>query len=151
MDIATGTRASDAERDAVVSLLGKHLADGRLDLGEYDERVARVYATRDREGLAPVLADLPRLADSAPAKPRPRGVRGLPLWQQIEFASWAGVSLLVLVIWAAISLGVGEFTYFWPVWVIGPWGAVLAFRVLTGFEGRACRSGAVSRALRALG
>ncbi|MFC3961169.1 DUF1707 SHOCT-like domain-containing protein [Nocardia jiangsuensis] len=150
MDIATGTRASDAERDAVVNLLGRHLADGRLDLGEYDERVARVYATRAREDLAPVLSDLPRLADSAAAQPKPRGrgVRGLPLWQQIEFAGWAGVSLLVLVIWAAISLGVGEFTYFWPVWVIGPWGAVLAFRAVTGFEGRACRSGAASRAVR---
>ncbi|MEV0360148.1 DUF1707 domain-containing protein [Nocardia sp. NPDC050697] len=135
MDIATGTRASDAERDAVVTLLGRHLADGRLDLGEYDERVARVYATRARDDLAQVLADLPKVSE--PVVP-PRGVRRLPLWQRIEFASWAGVSLLVLVIWAAISLGVGEFTYFWPVWVIGPWGAVLAFRVVTGFEGRGC-------------
>ncbi|WP_280187111.1 MULTISPECIES: hypothetical protein [Nocardia] len=33
----------------------------------------------------------------------------------------------------------GAFTYFWPMWVIGPWGAVLAFRVLTGFEGKMTR------------
>ncbi|MFC8042273.1 DUF1707 domain-containing protein [Nocardia sp. NPDC057353] len=142
MDIAPGTRASDAERNVVVQLLGRHLADGRLDLGEYDERVARVYATRSREELEPVLADLPQLADpgAAPAKSRASRLRRQPLWLQIEFATWAGVGLLVLVIWAAISLGVGEFTYFWPVWVIGPWGAVLAFRALTGFEGRACVS-----------
>ncbi|WP_067658714.1 DUF1707 SHOCT-like domain-containing protein [Nocardia harenae] len=143
MDIATGTRASDAERDGVVSLLGRHLADGRLDLAEYDERVARVYATRARDDLALLLSDLPTISDSAVQAAKPRGVRTLPLWQQIEFASWAGVSLLVLVIWAAISLGAGEFTYFWPVWVIGPWGAVLAFRVVTGFEGRGCGARAV--------
>lgn len=141
MDIAPGTRASDAERAAVVAQLGTHLADGRLDLGEYDARVARVYGTTAREDLALVLSDLPPAP--VPGKPEPRRGRfaALPLWQRIEFASWAGVSVLVLVIWAAVSLGVGEFTYFWPVWVIGPWGAVLGFRMVTGFEGRGCRSG----------
>jgi len=40
------------------------------------------------------------------------------------WASWAGVSVLMLVIWGAtwVSTGGGA-SYFWPVWVIGPWGA----------------------------
>jgi len=37
----------------------------------------------------------------------------------------------VLVIWAATSLATWEFLYFWPVWVIGPWGAVLLAQTLT--------------------
>jgi hypothetical protein len=41
-------------------------------------------------------------------------------------------SLIVLTIWAATSLANWEFSYFWPVWVIGPWGAVLLARTLTG-------------------
>ena len=28
-------------------------------------------------------------------------------------------------IWAVTSLASWEFHYFWPIWVIGPWGAVL--------------------------
>ncbi|BDT96708.1 MULTISPECIES: DUF1707 SHOCT-like domain-containing protein [Nocardia] len=132
MDISTGTRASNAERDAVVRLLGRHMADGRLDLPEYDQRVAQVYATTDREDLRSVLSDLPDLGKdaAAPAAARPR----IPIWQRIEGSTWLGVSLLVLVIWGAISLSVGAFTYFWPIWVIGPWGAVLAFRMVAGFE-----------------
>ncbi|MGV9616135.1 DUF1707 SHOCT-like domain-containing protein [Nocardia xishanensis] len=132
MDISTGTRASDAERDQIVRLLGRHMADGRIDLAEYDQRVARVYGSATRDDLQLVLSDLPKLSkdSAAHSNPRPR----IPVWQRIEGGSWLGVSVLVLIIWAAISIGVGEFTYFWPVWVIGPWGAVLAFRVLTGWE-----------------
>ncbi|MGV9969534.1 DUF1707 SHOCT-like domain-containing protein [Nocardia beijingensis] len=132
MDISTGTRASNAERDAVVRLLGRHMADGRIDLPEYDQRVAQVYATTDREDLRAVLSDLPELGKDAVAQAsaRPR----IPIWQRIEGSTWLAVSLLVLVIWGAISLSVGALTYFWPIWVIGPWGAVLAFRMVAGFE-----------------
>ncbi|WP_067854202.1 DUF1707 SHOCT-like domain-containing protein [Nocardia shimofusensis] len=143
MEISPSPRASDAERDEVVQLLARHLADGRLDLAEYDARVARVYATTTRDDLDLVLSDLPRPAEDA-GRRKPIGDRSrLPLWQRVELRTWAGVSLLVLGIWAAISLGAGEFTYPWPVWVIGPWGAVLAFRIVTGFEsGRGCGRGA---------
>lgn len=138
MDIATGTRASDAERDAVVRRLAAHLAEGRIDLAEYDQRVAAVYATATREDLNLVLTDLPAAPKRVAVADGNRR-RRLPIWQRIEATSWAGVSLLVLVIWAAVSLGVGAFTYFWPVWVILPWGAVLVFRMVAGFEsGRGC-------------
>ena len=30
-----------------------------------------------------------------------------------------------IIIWALVSLSAGEFIYFWPMWVMGPWGAVL--------------------------
>ncbi|MGW6336140.1 DUF1707 SHOCT-like domain-containing protein [Nocardia rhamnosiphila] len=131
MEITTGTRASDAERDRIVRELSRHLGDGRIDLAEYDQRVAQVYRTATREELTGVLADLPTLAPARPATPRSR----FPIWQRIEATAWLMVSVLVLVIWGAISLGVGEFTYFWPIWVIGPWGAVLAVRAATGIEG----------------
>lgn len=130
MEITTGTRASDAERDRIVRELSRHLGDGRIDLAEYDQRVAQVYRTTTREELTGVLADLPTLAPVRPAAPRSR----FPIWQRIEATAWLTVSVLVLVIWGAISLGVGEFTYFWPIWVIGPWGAVLAVRAATGLE-----------------
>lgn len=132
MDITTGTRASNAERDKVVRLLARHLEDGRIDLAEYDQRTAQVYATTTRDDLQLVLSDLPKLSKE-PAGTSDSGAR-IPIWQKIEGSSWLGVSALVLLIWGAISLSVGEFTYPWPIWVIGPWGAVLVFRMLTGFE-----------------
>ncbi|MFD6156787.1 DUF1707 domain-containing protein [Nocardia sp. NPDC060256] len=136
MEISTGTRASNAEREKVVRLLARHLDDGRIDLAEYDQRTAQVYATTTTEDLQLVLSDLPKLpkesAGKADSSPR------MPIWQKIEGSSWLGVSVLVLFIWGAISLSVGEFTYPWPIWVIGPWGAVLVFRMLTGFESGRC-------------
>ncbi|MFE3541379.1 DUF1707 domain-containing protein [Nocardia sp. NPDC059177] len=135
MDITPGTRASDAERNAIVAQLGTHLADGRLDLAEYDQRVAKVYETTTRDQLAVVLSDLPPLKPQQdPATPARKPGKRIPVWQRIEAGSWAGVSVIVVVIWGLISLTAGELTYFWPMWVIGPWGAVLLFRVITGWE-----------------
>ncbi|MBB5911611.1 hypothetical protein BJY24_000478 [Nocardia transvalensis] len=141
MDITTGTRASDAERQQVADLLSRHLSEGRLDLAEYDQRLERVYATATREDLTLVLSDLPELSRPR-ATHRPAASKAparVPIWQRIEGSAWLGVSLLCLAIWAMISIGSGEITYPWPIWVIGPWGAVLVFRVLMGWESRACR------------
>ncbi|MFJ1457031.1 DUF1707 domain-containing protein [Nocardia wallacei] len=137
MDITTGTRASDAERQQVADLLSRHLSEGRIDLAEYDQRVARVFATTTRDDLQLVLSDLPKLPRQRAAAPGKSPAR-LPIWQRIEGGAWLGVGVLCLVIWGLISLGTGEFTYPWPLWVIGPWGAVLVFRVLTGWESRGC-------------
>lgn len=125
MDIVNGTRASDSERENIAAQLARHLTDGRLDLAEYDRRVAHVYAAATRDDLDAVLADLP--ARVAPP-------RRTPLWQRIELVAWAGVGLLNLAIWGAVCLGVGTLIYPWPAWVIGPWGAVLLLRVLSGVE-----------------
>ncbi|GAA5057017.1 DUF1707 SHOCT-like domain-containing protein [Nocardia callitridis] len=140
MEISTSTRASDAEREEVARTLTRHMADGRLDLAEYDQRVAQVYAAVTRGDLARVQSDLPTVTMLSKERgPAPRSTRSrFPIWQRIEGSAWLGVSVLVLVIWGAISLGVGEFTYPWPVWVIGPWGAVLLFRAATGFESGHC-------------
>ncbi|MEV6554732.1 DUF1707 domain-containing protein [Nocardia sp. NPDC051756] len=141
MEISTGTRASNAEREKVVRLLARHMEDGRIDLAEYDQRTAQVYATTTTDDLQLVLSDLPKLPKAPTGKADSRS--RIPIWQKIEGTSWLGVSVLVLFIWGAISLSVGEFTYPWPIWVIGPWGAVLVFRMLTGFE-----SGKYSRHVR---
>ena len=39
-------RAADADRTAVAELLGQHMAAGRLTVAEYEERLARAYASR---------------------------------------------------------------------------------------------------------
>jgi hypothetical protein len=55
-------RASDAERDRAVELLGQHAASGRLTSSELEERTEKAYAAKTREELATVLQDLPESA-----------------------------------------------------------------------------------------
>ncbi|MGI5120257.1 DUF1707 SHOCT-like domain-containing protein [Marinactinospora thermotolerans] len=67
-----GLRAANADRERVLEVLRAAVADGRLDLSEFDERADRVNAARTLGDLAPVTADLlpperqPILLDEAP-------------------------------------------------------------------------------------
>ncbi len=81
VDSGPAVRASDAERDAVVSELGQHFQDGRLDSGEHEQRVASALTASTRPELAVLLTDLPSArpaTEPAPAAPLP-GYRGLRL------------------------------------------------------------------------
>jgi hypothetical protein len=51
--------ASDADRDATVDRLGEAVAQGRLTLGEFAERVDAAYEARTLRDLAPLVGDLP--------------------------------------------------------------------------------------------
>jgi hypothetical protein len=74
----SGLRAGDADREAVAAVLREALAEGRLDLGEVDERLARVYAARTYAELDPLVADLPATLPWQRA-PAPRDERPLVL------------------------------------------------------------------------
>lgn len=73
-DTRSDLRVSDAERDAVVTELGKHFQEGRLDRAEFDERVTQALTARTRRDLGGLLADLPP-AREAPSAPQPRAWR----------------------------------------------------------------------------
>jgi hypothetical protein len=60
-------RVSDAERNEVAELLGQHYAEGRLDQGEFDERVNRTMAAKTRGDLAGLFDDLPDTDSTAGA------------------------------------------------------------------------------------
>jgi Domain of unknown function (DUF1707) len=62
-------RAGDADRQRVVAALGRALGEGRLDVGEFDERVARAHAAVYLDELPALLADLPAEPEAAPAAP----------------------------------------------------------------------------------
>ena len=70
-------RVSDAEREAVCGRLAEHVAAGRLDQAEFDDRVGRAMSARTRGDLRGLFADLPETG--APAGPElPRGGGGTP-------------------------------------------------------------------------
>jgi hypothetical protein len=66
---APGVRIGTAERERAAAALGEHFAAGRLEVDEYDERVARVYAAKTTADLAALFDDLPRPAPPPPAPP----------------------------------------------------------------------------------
>ncbi|MFF4195500.1 DUF1707 domain-containing protein [Nonomuraea sp. NPDC001831] len=51
-------RASDADRDRVTELLRTAVADGRLDLAEFEERLEVALSARTVNALAPLVTDL---------------------------------------------------------------------------------------------
>ena len=67
-----GVRASDADRDRVVDILGVAAGDGRLTAGELDERLEAALAARTLGELAPLTADLGAMPGQA--VPRAKGV-----------------------------------------------------------------------------
>ncbi|MGV9861360.1 DUF1707 SHOCT-like domain-containing protein [Rhodococcus koreensis] len=139
MQYADNIRISDSERDEVVGELGRHLTAGRLTIEEFDQRVAEVYRSATRLQAHQVLRDLPSTAPAVAAPPvatqpnRPAR-RRIPGHQQIEWLAWAVAGGINIVIWGIIALATGVMIYFWPVWVIGPWGLVLLGRTLLGRE-----------------
>ena len=52
-------RASDADREATVTRLQRAVAEGRIDLTEFGERVEAAYAAATHDDLAALVADLP--------------------------------------------------------------------------------------------
>jgi uncharacterized protein DUF1707 len=53
-------RASDADRERVVTALERHVAAGRLNLDEYAHRVDRALAATTLGELLAITGDLPR-------------------------------------------------------------------------------------------
>ena len=52
------------------------------------------------------------------------------------WAAWLGTAVVVLTIWTASWIAGGRAGYFWPAWVIGPWGAVLIAESLKASQRR---------------
>jgi len=63
-------RASDADRERAVASLREHLAQGRLSLAEFTQRMTDAYAATTSTELAELERDLPAGATAAPATRR---------------------------------------------------------------------------------
>jgi hypothetical protein len=64
---APDLRASDADRERVAEILRDALAEGRLDMEEFEERLDATYKARTYGELTPITRDLPDQGRSAPA------------------------------------------------------------------------------------
>ncbi len=145
-------RAADADRQAVADQLKGALDEGRLDLHEYDERLQQAYAAKTYGELQPLLSDLPAAALPVPAQRDPEGLVTASdgevrrQWLLGVWSSWVVVVGINVVVWLIASLASTDLIYFWPVWVAGPWGAVLAVATVTGLANGEPRKQAEKRA-----
>lgn len=152
-------RASDADRQRVADQLKAALNEGRLTLDEYDDRLRETYAAKTYADLRGPLADLPavvpasrsQLEPAVPADIAQQHLHGATRkWMAGVWSGWISTSLIVTAIWLATWLagGTDGVPYFWPIWVIGPWGAILLASTIGGVMQGQPRAEAERRARR---
>ena len=126
-------RAGDSDRQYVADRLKEALDEGRLNLGEYDDRLQQAYAARTYGELDTLLHDLPGVtpperSQVAPAPPPTRTPvseavtpRSSRHWMLALWSGWVSTTALLFVIWVLA----GAHGFPWPLWVAGPWAAVM--------------------------
>jgi hypothetical protein len=131
-------RVSDSERQAAVERLRHAHDEGRLDLDEYDRRLAAAYASKTYGDLDSLFLDLPapgtvsvvhRQASPVPRKAAaPAVAEGafvrMPLALKILWTVYGSVVAVNLMVWFLVSVSSTGGVYFWPMWLLIP-GAAL--------------------------
>jgi hypothetical protein len=107
-------RASDAERENTVQWLQAAFSEGRLTVGEFDERVRTAYAAVTRGDLADLTVDLP------PEPPVCRAEPARKPWRDLA----AALCVLSLT-WAMTSAMSDDVMPFSPVVPIGVWALIM--------------------------
>ncbi|WP_213453177.1 DUF1707 SHOCT-like domain-containing protein [Rhizomonospora bruguierae] len=144
-------RAGDADRQAVAERLRAALNEGRLELHEYDDRLQRAYAAKTYAELDGLLSDLPAVAPAERSQVVPAGAAEPSLewapgpdgrypgaarrWLWTQWNSYFKVITILTVIWLVSGLSGYGLRFYWPVWVAGPWGAVLLWQTVNGLGG----------------
>jgi len=130
-------RASDEDRQQVVDRLRAALEEGRLKMEEFNERMGLAYQAVTYGDLAKLHADLPpaspraqpRAAPVPAAQPAAAAKRSafadLPAPLKVLWTIWLAAVSINVVVWVLVVGTSGHFVYLWPVWVAGPYGAVL--------------------------
>jgi Domain of unknown function (DUF1707) len=129
-------RTSDRDRQQVVDRLRGALEDGRLTMAEYVDRMGVAYQAATYGDLAPLCADLPPpVPGLVPAGPGTAAVpattsragflAGLPLVLKVLWTIWLVAVSVNVVVWIMVRDPGGHLSYPWPLWVAGPYGAVL--------------------------
>jgi hypothetical protein len=143
-------RASDAERQEVIRRLRTALDEGRLKMDEYLDRMGHASEAVTYGDLTPLYADLPetspmlRPEPAAPAVPPAAGppaatrgrFAGLPAPLRVLWTIWAAAVSVNLVVWVLVSATTSQLIYPWPLWVAGPWGAILLVLSVATSHGR---------------
>jgi hypothetical protein len=112
------TRAGDHDRQKTADRLGQGLAQGYLEMDEYDRRLQQAFQARTTGELRQLVADLP-LERIRRADPRRRAARMAAVRRgvRIHLGGYLAIATIVLIIWASVAATTSA-TYFWPIWPI---------------------------------
>ena len=109
----TGLRASDQDREQLVSQLHDHAVAGRLSTDELEDRLEAAYAAKTTRELQALRDDLPASSrEAAVSQARRRSHLTRRLIQE------TGGSAALFVVCTAVWLVSGANGQFWPVWVL---------------------------------
>ncbi len=147
MAAAPEMRASDGDRDRVAAALREHVAEGRLTIDEFNERLEQVYQSRTYGELAKLTSDLPeidlhRLPAASESVRRPHPVRRdekRPGSLKGAWSAWAAASAVSWMIWLLTMVTSAHMIPPWPMWVMGPWGVILLINTISGRGGQSRR------------
>jgi hypothetical protein len=116
--LPTATRAGDREREATAGDLGQALAQGYLDMAEYEDRVRTAFGAHSTGELRLLVADLPvhQLRRNDPRRHAARHTAAR-MSVRLHLAAYMLMVVVVLTVWLAVALSGGAW-YFWPVWPI---------------------------------
>jgi hypothetical protein len=136
-DPSVQMKASDADRDAVLSDLSEHFQAGRLTADEFEDRTGRALAARTWGELRDLLQDLPA-GPAGPAVPITATTSASP---QRPLGRTVLVPILVLAgIAIAVAMSAGTTHARWGiVWLLLP--VLLIARRMTCCAGALRRSG----------
>ena len=121
-------RLSDAERDAAAAMLREHFESGRLDAGEFDERLSAALGARIASDLDPLFTDLPEPRPGQTTLPARRPSVGSPFLTQKPDAAVPAPS--GGTDWVGVARGA-----IWPVAIVaaiilGNWGLFIAIAII---------------------
>jgi hypothetical protein len=122
-------RAADVDRQAAADRLRAAMEEGRLDLLEYDTRLATAYSAVTYGDLDQLFTDLPERGARAvaPAGHRSREVPAvwspvavgdegfltrIPTPLKVLWTIWLAVLSINLTVWLLVSISSGEAVYF---------------------------------------
>lgn len=115
---APSIRAGDREREKTAGQLGSALAQGYLEMSEYETRLQSAFSANTIGELHQLVADLP-MAQLRRNDPRRREARQRAARRgvQVHLAGYLAMVVIVLAVWLTVGLTAGAW-YFWPIWPI---------------------------------
>jgi hypothetical protein len=139
MSLTPEMRAGDGDRDRTITTLREAFAEGRLTSEEFQQRMEQAQVARTFGELDVLVTDLPAQAAARVPATTSSAVSSTSDDDEDEhglrngWLSWLGVSVMVNVIWLGTWMTGGDgMPGYWPIWVMGPWGAGMLIATLNG-------------------
>ncbi len=126
-------RASDADREQIVSALRQHHADGRLTVEEFTERMHRAFGSKTFGELDLLTRDLPPLPPPLPETPRPDPAAVAKRRFYHHLLSYAWTNAFLVAVWALSCLAAARLLFFWPMWTLLGWGLAVGSHAIRTF------------------